>query len=266
MTRRLGICSWSLQPTSPRDLADKVAATGLRAVQLALDPIRTGAWSESETRAALNDIELLSGMMGTKGEDYSSLDSIRLTGGVRPDNTWPDNLAAAKANAAIAQRLGLSLVTFHAGFLPHDRRDPERARMIDRLRQIDSIFADAGVRIAFETGQESAETLLHVLDELPTVGVNFDPANMILYGMGDPVEALKKLAPRIVQFHIKDATPAKTPGHWGQEVVAGAGAVRWPDFFSAAASVPGSFIIEREAGNNRIIDAIAARRLVETYA
>jgi sugar phosphate isomerase/epimerase len=264
--RRLGVCSWSLQPTGPRDLAAKVASIGLRAVQLALDPIRTGAWSEPETRAALEGVQLLSGMMGTKGEDYSTLDSIRRTGGVRPDSTWPDNLAAAKANATLAKRLGLSLVTFHAGFLPHDRRDPERARMIDRLRQVAAVFADCSIRIAFETGQESADTLLEVLDELPTVGVNFDPANMILYGMGDPVEAVKKLAPRIAQFHIKDAIPSPVAGQWGEEVVAGTGAVRWPDFFAAAASIAGDFIIEREAGTNRIADVIAARRLVETYA
>lgn len=265
MSRRIGVCSWSLQPKSPQDLLQSLAATGLRAVQLALDPIRTGAWNEAETRSALKGIEVLSGMMGTKGEDYSTPDSIRRTGGVRPDATWPDNLAAAKANAALAHRLGITLVTFHAGFLPHDHNDPERARMISRLREIADIFAHSGIRIALETGQESADTLLEVLHDLPTVGVNFDPANIILYGMGDPVGAVKKLSPRIVQFHIKDALPAKHPGQWGEEVVVGTGAggVRWPDFFRAAAAIPGNFIIEREAGNNRIGDIISAREFLE---
>jgi len=265
MSRRLGVCSWSLQPTSPQSLAKKVLVSGFTGIQLALDPIRSGAWTESETRSALEGIDILSGMMGTKGEDYSTLDSIRRTGGIRPDSTWPDNLAAAKGNAALAKRLGISLVTFHAGFLPHDQRDPERTRMIGRLREVADIFGQSGIRIAFETGQESADTLLDVLAELPQVGVNFDPANMILYGMGDPVEAINKLAPRIVQFHIKDALPAKKPGEWGQEVTVGTGGVRWAEFFKAAATIPGDFVIEREAGDDRITDVVAARTLVERH-
>lgn len=258
MTRRVGVCSWSLQPQSPADLAAQVAGTGVRAVQLALDPIRTGAWVEAETRAALEGVELLSGMMGTRDEDYSTLESIRRSGGVRPDATWPENLSAAKANARLAQRLGLRLVTLHAGFLPHDRFDAERARMIGRLREVADVFAQSGVRVGLETGQESADTLLGVLEELPTVGVNFDPANMILYGMGDPVDAVRRLAGRIVQFHIKDARPARNPGHWGEEVVVGTGAVRWDEFLSVATTIPGDFVIEREAGNNRAGDVRAA--------
>ena len=89
-------------------------------------------------------------------------------------------------------------------------------RELTRLEGIDS-FTDAGLRIAFETGQETAATLLEALDELarPEVGVNFDPANMILYGMGDPVAAARALASKIAQVHIKDAIPAPRPGDWG---------------------------------------------------
>lgn len=268
MIGRLGICSWSLRPSSPRDLADSVRACGLDAVQLALDPIRTGAWSERETVEALRDagVALLSGMMATKGEDYSTLDSIRRTGGVRPDAHWPENLASAAADADLARRLGLSLVTFHAGFLPHDDRDPGRATMLERLRAVARVFADRGVRIGLETGQESADTLLGVLRDLddPGVGVNFDPANMILYGTGDPVSALRALAPHVVQVHVKDAVPSPVPGRWGEEVVSGAGAVDWPAFFGALRSIPGpcDLVIEREAGEDRVGDIRAAARLV----
>ena len=76
---RIGVCSWSLRPEGPEDLARKVRACGLDAVQLALDPIRTGAWDERATHRALRDygIAVLSGMIATKGEDYTTLDSIR---------------------------------------------------------------------------------------------------------------------------------------------------------------------------------------------
>ena len=94
--------------------------------------------------------------------------------------------------------------------------------------------------------------------------MNFDPANMILYAMGDPVEAVKKLAPHIMQIHIKDAVPAETPGSWGSEVPAGTGAVDWDAFFVAVESVPRQVdaIIEREAGDARIEDVRTAIELV----
>jgi len=196
-------------------------------------------------------------------EDYSSLESIRRSGGVRPDTHWDINLSAARANARLARALNLTLVTFHAGFLPERRDDPERAMMLDRLRALADCFANEGADIALETGQEDAPTLLGVLDELdrPRVGVNFDPANMILYGMGDPVDALRRLAPRVRQIHIKDATPSPTPGEWGTEVVVGQGAVDWASFLGVVGSllpqVP--LIIEREAGETRIQDVRTAR-------
>lgn len=265
MNRRLGVCSWSLKPASPEDLAQKVRAAGLSWVQLALDPIRRGEWDEAKTVKALAaaGIGIASGMMGMAGEDYSTLESIRLTGGVRPDTTWEKNLRAARDNAKLAARLQLTLVTFHAGFIPHDHHDRGRGAVIGRVGQIAHLFGEKGVQVGLETGQESAQTLIDVLDDLPGIGVNFDPANMILYGMGEPVAALRALAGRVVQVHIKDATPAAAAGEWGRDVRMGTGAVDWPGFFEVIRGVPCDLMIEREAGEDRVADVAAARRLVE---
>lgn len=271
MTRRLAVCSWSLQPDSPSDLVRSLNACAVPAVQLALDPIRTGAWNESETIDQLRkaNIEVISGMMATEGEDYSTLDTIRETGGLRPDSTWPTNLRAAEANAELAARLGLKLVTLHAGFIPHDRTDLEYASIIERLRTVADLFAARGIRIGLETGQETAPALLAALADLnhPSVGINFDPANMILYAMGDPVEALSLLAPHILQIHIKDATPTATPGQWGTEVPAGTGAVDWPAFFSTLSEhrPDADLVIERESGDQRIEDIRTAASLVAQH-
>jgi sugar phosphate isomerase/epimerase len=265
---RLGVCSWSLAPRSPRELAERVHACGLDAVQLALDPLRSGAWSLEETRAALEDagVAVLSGMMATQGEDYSTLASIRRTGGVRPDEFWHQNRAAAAANARLARALGLDLVTFHAGFLPEDTGSSERLILIDRLREIADLFADEGVHIALETGQETAETLVSVLEELerPDVGVNFDPANLLLYGMGEPIAALRLLAPHVRQMHVKDARRSRVPGQWGEEVPVGGGEVDWHAFFRIVAEHPieGDLVIEREAGASRVADIRRAHEVV----
>jgi sugar phosphate isomerase/epimerase len=268
-SKRLGACSWSLRASNPRELAERVRQVGVANVQLALDPLRTRAWSIDETLAALaaHGLSIRSGMMGMEGEDYTSLATIQASGGVRPTQHWNANLAAARANAKLAQRLGLRLVTFHAGFLPHDARDPERKVLIERLRAIVDVFGAEGVGVGFETGQERAETLLGVLAELdrPSAGINFDPANMLLYDMGDPVAALELLASRVKQIHVKDARRTKQPGTWGEEVCVGTGEVDWRAFFAVAAKrgLDVDLMIEREAGDDRIGDMRKARELVE---
>lgn len=267
MKHRIGVCSWSLRPATPEDLAQKVRSCGLARVQLALDPLRSGRWDTSRTVEALGSagVALESGMLQTHGEDYASLAAIRETGGLRPDGTWSKNLEAARANAKLARTLGLELVTLHAGFLPEEPGDPEREKLIGRLRTCCEVFADEGVRLGFETGQETARTLAGVLEDLdhPAAGVNFDPANMILYGMGDPVAALRTLRDHVRQIHVKDALPSHRPGEWGSEVRAGTGRVAWPAFFDVARELGVAFLIEREAGEQRVDDIQAARALVE---
>lgn len=265
---RIAVCSWSLRATSGADLAEKVRACGLRHVQLALDPIRKGQWNEQETLEALRaaDIAIVSGMMAPAGEDYSALESIRETGGLRPEATWDENLDAAAANAALARRLDIGLVTLHAGCVPDEPKSPLRRSMLRRLREVCAVFGVEGVRVAFETGQDAPSTMIGVLESLYElrVGVNFDPANMILYGSADPIDALRALAPWVVQAHIKDAKPTGVPGTWGEEVPAGGGAVDWPRFFGAIRErLPGiDLVIEREAGEQRIEDVTQGVHLV----
>jgi len=272
VTHRVGVCSWSLCPTGPADLVEKIERTGLRHVQLALDPVRKGEWDEGETRSRLADagISILSGMIGMIGEDYTSIESIRRTGGIRSDRYWEENLAAAWENAKLASRMELPLVTFHAGFLPSERGDRERKILIERVRAVSDRFAAEGIEIGLETGQESAENLRSVLRELdrPRIGVNFDPANMILYGAGDPVEALAVLAPDLRQIHVKDALPTDRPGTWGRETRAGKGAVDWRAFFDTLRdhNVRCDLVVEREDGNRRVADVKAAAQLVERYS
>lgn len=264
---RLGVCSWSLQAASPAELAARVRATGLAWVQLALDPLREGAWSPEETRTTLAaaGIGIVSGMMGTVGEDYSTLATIRETGGVRPDAHWEANRRNASACARLARGLGLELVTFHAGFLPEEH-GAERTKLLARLREIVDRCAEHGVRVAFETGQETATNLREFLHELarPSAGVNFDPANMILYGMGEPVAALGELAPCVRQIHVKDARRAARAGEWGSEVPVGTGEVDWPRFFALVARerLAVDLLIEREAGTQRVADIVTAREHV----
>ena len=260
---QIGVCSWSLQATGPKDLADKVNALGLKKVQLGLTPHRDdpGAWDGVQEILAESNIRIVSGMYSTVGEDYTTPDTIRKTGGVVPDQHWEENVELAKAAASLAKALGLKWVNAHAGFLPHDTNDPDFDKLSRRLMAIAEIFGANGVSLLLETGQESAHTLLSFLDEMKTRGahniaVNFDPANMILYDMDNPIEALRMLVPHVRQVHVKDAKRTTVKGQWGEEVIVGTGEVDWVAFvrIPAEADFEGGYIFEREAGDTRVGD------------
>jgi len=266
---RLAVCSWSLQPNSPEELIDKLKQIGIPRVQLALDPIREQpkVWGGIGEQLRAAGFSIVSGMIGFVGEDYTTMESIHATGGVAPDETWDENWEDAPKAADIAAALGLRLVTFHAGFLPPDDKDPAYAKMHHRLDLIADVFAARNIDVAFETGQETAPVLVEFLQKLgrKSVGVNFDPANLLLYDHGNPIEAMRDLGAWLRQVHIKDATRTQTPGTWGNEVVAGTGEVPWREFFATLQELnfTGYCCIEREAGNSRVEDIRAAKQLVE---
>lgn len=246
-----------------------VQATGVERVQLALDPLRESPAVWGRTQELFHDagIAIVSGMFVTVGEDYTTMETIKVTGGIAPDSTWEENRRNIQALVPIAEQLGLSLATFHAGFLPHDESDPAYAKLTQRLREVADIFGERGLTLGLETGQETAPALLELLEKLdrPNIGVNFDPANMVLYDKGDPIDAVITLAPWIRQVHIKDGIRTKVPGTWGEEVVAGTGDVDWPLFFATLDKIgyTGDLCIEREAGTQRVADIVAARVMVE---
>jgi sugar phosphate isomerase/epimerase len=243
-------------------------STGIRRVQLALDPLREApeVWGETAALFRQKGITTVSGMLGCVGEDYSTLETIRVTGGIAPDATWEQNRKNIRATATLAQQLGLKLVTFHAGFLPHEAKDPNFAKMLRRLAETAEVFQAANIALGLETGQETAPALVQLLQTLkrPNVGVNFDPANMILYDKGNPIAALRVLGPWIRQVHIKDARRTKAPGTWGEEVAVGTGEVDWPAFFATLRELnyTGDIVVEREAGSQRVADIRTAKEVV----
>ena len=260
---QIGVCSWSLQATGPQDLAEKVGKLGLKKVQLGLTPHRDdpGTWEGTQEILAQSGIAIVSGMFSTIGEDYSTPDAIRRTGGIVPDEHWEGNQGLAKAAAALARQMGVKLVSTHAGFLPHEPSDPQFDKLSGRIVALARMYAEIGGSLLLESGQETADTLLAFLNEMAKRGarnvtVNFDPANMILYDMDEPIEALRKLVPHVQQVHVKDAKRTTVKGQWGEEVVVGTGQVDWVAFVRilAEADYAGDYIFEREAGDDRVGD------------
>jgi sugar phosphate isomerase/epimerase len=257
----IAICSWSLQPKGMQDLAAKVKELGLQHVQLALlDLVMLDDKRKYEELGHLRaaGIQYSGGMFGFAGEDYSSIERIRETGGFVPDADWPLRKRLAIEGAKLAKELGMTTILAHVGFVP-PHTDAKYKGIVDRIRELAAALAEHGQSLVMETGQEPASELLEFFKDLkaPNVHINFDPANMILYGAGDPIEAIKILGPHIKHVHVKDATPSSKPGvDWGAEVPFGTGKVGAERFIGALKQVgyKGPLAIEREAGNDRMGD------------
>lgn len=267
----LAFCSWSTQPKCPNCLIGSANEIGINRVQLHLNPVfeNPDDWADCGQKLADAGITVVSGMFTPKGEDYSTPATIQATGGVVPDEHWGANLDAFRKTADVAKAMGLSQVSFHAGFIPENDK-ALHDKLVGRLRELGDLLKDtAGADLLLETGQETADSLDRFLAEVDceSVAVNFDPANMILYGMGDPIAAVEKLLPRVRQVHIKDATSPPAPGEWGAEVAAGTGEVNWEAFFKVliAGGYDGNLVIEREAGGDRIGDIKQAAAYVPQF-
>ncbi len=251
---QLAVCSWSGWPDSPETLIGRLEKIGLRRIQLAFDPlIDKPAWKNTPTLLRDAGIKVVSGMFGTALEDYSTPATIRETGGLGPDAAYEIILKRIPQYCALLDTFGLDKISFHAGFIPH-AHGAARAKMTQRLGRIADLFDDHGKQLLLETGQETAETLETLLDELarPNLKVNFDPGNMLLYGMGNPSLALQILMPRVAQLHVKDAIPSGDPEVWGEEKPAGEGCVDWLRIFGilSEARFTGNLVIERECGDD----------------
>ena len=256
---RIGVCSWSYGE-SVKGVAEKMERDGIKGVHLALGPFiapdgRHGSaegeegWKFVKEQVRTGKWNVMCTMFSAVGEDYSSLEAIRKTGGIVPDATWAENQKTVTAAAKLTQELGCKYLSGHAGFL--DESDPKAfAKFIERVAWMRDECAKYGVTLILESGQETAEDLAKFMVACPGVGINFDPANMILYAKGRPCDAVKTLYPWIMQVHAKDALYTTKPGTWGREVRWGDGQVQARELLITLEELgyKGNIVVEREGG------------------
>lgn len=252
----IGVCSWSLQ-ADIAGVAEAMNEIGIDHIHLAIRPAMEEKGEDYLSAVREQSWTISATMIDFPQEDYSSLESIKVTGGIVPDEFWERNRQLFIGATEATAELGVKFLTMHAGFI--DETNPAYAgKFHDRIQSLADIAAEKGVVLLLETGQETAEQLRDFLSRLnhPAVGVNFDPANMILYDKGEPIESVKVLGLWIKHIHIKDAVRTTQPGTWGQEVPWGEGQVGPEAFIDALAEIgyQGVLAIEREAGNDRFAD------------
>lgn len=270
--REIGVMFWS-----DRDHLAEIKSLGVRCGQLGiagsveLSPDFTEDWKRALDQ---EEFTLLTVVAAYNGESYADIATVQRTVGFIPRQTRAEREQRTKEVSHFAASLGIGGIACHVGFVPEDPSDEDYIEVREMVRRICDHAALHKQTFALETGQEPAHVLLKFLKDVgrPNLRINFDPANMILYGTGDPIEALGVLGKHVVSVHAKDGDWPDKPGALGTERPLGQGAVGMERFVRKLEEIgyTGSINIEREAENQdeRIRDLRAAvpylRNIVES--
>ena len=231
----IGVFFWA-EPDA-RATLQMVKSLGVHSGQLGVDgsvPLNeqtAAAWKEA---LAAEDFHLFTVFAAYEGEDYADIPTVQRTVGFIPKATRAAREVRTRAVIDFAAALGVKSFGCHVGYIPEDHLDPDYEDVRDMVRRVADYAASHGMTYCLETGQEPAPQLLEFFKDLdrPNVKINFDPANMVLYGSGEPIESFRLLRPHVVSVHGKDGDwpPADKPGALGTERLLGQGSVNIPKF------------------------------------
>lgn len=265
----IGAMFWAVRDTVPR-----IKNLGVRCGQLGIGgdvPMDAAAAAEWKSTLAAEDFTVVTCFAAYNGENYADIPTVQQTVGFIPPATRAEREARTIELSDFAAALGVKSIACHIGFVPEDDQHPDYIAVKAMVQRICDHAAKHGQTFALETGQEPARTLLHFLKDLnrDNIGINFDPANMILYGTGDPIEALGVLAPHVISVHAKDGDwpPQGVEGALGTERPLGQGSVGMPRFVAKLKEIgyKGTMNIERETEDleQRYADMAMAVKLLE---
>jgi sugar phosphate isomerase/epimerase len=247
---------------NPEETLQLLVSMGVRCGQLGIpgDYDLTNAAPEWKDAAKALDFRIYTVFAAYEGESYDDVETVRETVGFVPPVTREQRELRTLEVSRFASEIGAPSIATHIGCIPQYRHDPEYSELVKLVRRICDVAAQFDQNFALETGQEPAGELLEFLHEVNrgNLGINFDPANMILYGTGDPVDALHVLRHHIFSVHCKDGIWPAARGALGREMPLGTGDVNWEKFLAMLQQIGyhGPLAIERETPD-------AAQRLAD---
>ena len=269
--REIGVMFWAGR--DPVETVRELKALGARCGQIGIagDTPLAGAAAKWKVALEAEDFPVVTAFCAYNGESYADVPTVQQTVGFIPPKTRAEREKRTCEVSDFAREVGIPSIATHIGFVPEDDTHSDYIMVREMVRRICDHAAKNRQSFALETGQEGADTLLHFLIDVnrPNLGINFDPANMILYGTGDPVDALGTLAMHVISVHCKDGDwPAKgVAGALGEEKPLGQGAVGMPRFIQKLKAIgfKGPLNIEREVPDpaQRLRDIAMGVKLLE---
>ena len=194
-----------------------------------------------------------------EGESYADKPTVLRTVGFIPEATRAPREARMKQVIDTGAAMGIPIFACHIGFVPENESDPNFIAVRDIVRRLCDYGAQHGMTFALETGQETAPAMMHFIRAVDrsNLKINFDPANMILYGTAEPIGALEIMAPDVVSVHCKDGDwPPNEPDALGTEMPLGQGSVGMDRFVEKLKQIGyrGPLVIEREVSLDQDMD------------
>jgi sugar phosphate isomerase/epimerase len=213
-------------------------------------------------------IEATSLVVGGPGKEVWDFYAGPLTIGLVPRETRAARLAHIKKASDFAKKCGISAVQTHCGFIPENPNDELYKETVTAMREVAAYCKRNSQNFRYETGQETPITLVRAIQDvgLDNQGVNFDLANLILYGKANPVDAIELLGPYVQGIHAKDGLWPVNPKELGEEVPIGKGKVDFPRIIDRlkALDYRGAVTIEREiSGAQQMEDVRASKAYLE---
>ena len=252
----------------PHDAIAKVHDLGFPTCQAFVDEIDSVL--AGRLREALNQyqIEATSLVVGGPGREVWDFYGGPLTIGLVPRETREARIAHIKKASDFAKQCGIAAVQTHCGFIPENPNDPVYKETVTAMRDVAGYCKRNGQNFRYETGQETPIALVRAIQDvgLDNQGVNFDLANLILYGKANPVDAIELLGPYVQGIHAKDGLWPTNPKELGQEVPIGKGKVDFPRIIGRLKELNyrGAVTIEREiSGPQQAEDVRAAKAYLE---
>jgi L-ribulose-5-phosphate 3-epimerase len=246
----------------------KVSDLGLPTCQVFVDDF--DAEQVGRLRQALDrhGIEVTSLVVGGPGQEVWDFYQGPLTIGLVPRETRAARIAHIKKASDFAKKCGISAVQTHCGFIPENPNDPVYKETVTAIREVAAYCKRNGQHFRYETGQETPITLVRAIQDvaMDNQGVNFDLANLILYGKANPLDALELLGPYVQGIHAKDGLWPTNPKELGVEVPIGGGKVDFPRIIARLKELGyrGAVTIEREtSGPQQVEDVRAAKAYLE---
>ena len=238
-----------------RSLLDQMAEAGLETVQIiaTAESLRYMTLENAEKLLKMTDgkIRITAFWCGWRGPNVWNFTEGPKTLGLVPLEYRKERLEDLKNGAEFARALGVADMATHVGFVPEQPCDPNYQGVVDAVKEIADYCGERGLHFNFETGQETPVTLMRLFSDVGAgnLGVNLDPANLILYGRGNPIDALDIYGDKIRGVHVKDGDYPKGDFHQlGNERVVGEGSVNFPVFLPKLLKngYKGDLYIERE--------------------
>lgn len=191
-----------------------------------------------------------------------------LTLGLVPVDYRNARIENLKQGSDFAKKIGVENVATHVGFLPETPYTEHYHSVICAIRTVAQYCKNNGQYFMFETGQETPVTLRRTIEDVGTgnLGINLDPANLILYGKANPVDALDVFGEYVRDVHAKDGCYPTDGKNLGKEMPLGEGKVNFPALVKKLKEIgyDGTLTIEREiTGEEQKKDIIMAKALLE---